>query len=321
MGAPLGFAGRLPMLILLGLVVPAAQACGACGCTLHSDWSTQGVATGEGFQLDLRYDFFKQDDLRLGRSRVERSQLPLPNEQEVQLQTLNRNLTLGLDYSPGGDWGLNLQVPVFDRTHETIAPGDTETSASRSAGWGDVRVLVRYQGLTESRSVGVQLGFKLPTGRTTDTFNGGPQGGEALDRGLQLGTGTTDLLFGVYAFGNLGADWGYFAQAMVQLPLAEKNGFRPGNGLNCNFGVHFAGFEAIAPQLQVNLRAEKPEQGVNSDALNSGATLAYLSPGLRARLSRRLQVSAFVQIPIYQRVTGYQIEPRFLASMGLHYAF
>ncbi|HET6331431.1 MAG TPA: hypothetical protein VFF76_11645 [Holophagaceae bacterium] len=38
-------------------------------------------------------------------------------------------------------------------------------------------------------------------------------------------------------------------------------------------------------------------------------------------LSNQLHVYAFVQVPVYQHVTGYQIEPRFLASVSVHYNF
>jgi len=34
----------LPLLALLLAVAPPAQACGACGCTLNSDWASQGYA-------------------------------------------------------------------------------------------------------------------------------------------------------------------------------------------------------------------------------------------------------------------------------------
>jgi hypothetical protein len=61
--------------------------------------------------------------------------------------------------------------------------------------------------------------------------------------------------------------------------------------------------------------------GANADIGNSGATLAYPSPGVTVHLSNQLHVYAFVQVPVYQHVTGYQIEPRFLASVSVHYNF
>ena len=312
---------RLALIPLLLAAAPAAQACGACGCTLNSDWASQGYAVKPGFRFDLRYDYFNQDQLRVGTTSVARSAFAFPNEQEIQEKTINRNLTATLDYSPGPDWGVALLIPVFKRTHATIAEGDTEPTYSRGNGLGDVRVLGRYQGFSDDHSFGLQLGVKLPTGGTKQTFNAGAQAGELLDRGLQLGTGTTDLLFGAYAFGELAPDWGCFGQVLFQKPLSESAGFKPGDGVNANFGVRYSGHAGFTPHLQVNVRAEQRESGVNADIANSGATLVYLSPGVTFMVSPALQVYVFAQVPVAQRVNGLQIEPRWSASVGMHWSF
>ncbi len=301
-------------------IVPAF-ACGACGCTLNSDWSAQGYASGAGFRLDLRFDYFNQDQLRQGTGVVDLSKITFPATQEIQKQTINRNTTVTLDWSPNANWGLTLMAPSFVRTHETIAEGDTEASSSRSAGIGDIRLLARYQGFAQDHSFGIQFGVKLPTGRTEDAFAAGPQAGEPVDRGLQLGTGSTDLLLGVYKFGDATMQWGYFAQASYQVAVAHQAAFRPGNGLNVNAGFRYTGWEKATPAIQINVRAEKPETGDEADTPNSGATLAYLSPGVTVHLTNQFHIYAFVQVPIYQHVNGLQIEPRFLASVGVHYNF
>lgn len=308
-----------PLLALLLATAPAAQACGACGCTLHSDWATQGYVAGPGFRFDLRYDTFNQDQLRSGTKAVDRGSLGIPNEVEIQEKTINRNLTATLDYSPNADWGVSLMAPIFNRYHVTIAEGDTDPTFSKGNGLGDVRVLGRYQGFTGDRTFGIQLGVKLPTGGTKQTFNAGAQAGELVDRGLQLGTGTTDLLFGLYGFGSLTPDWGVFGQVLFQKATGEKDGFKPGDGMNANFGVRYTGFKGVTPHMQINVRAEGSESGVNADVDNSGATLVYLSPGLTFTFSPTLQVYIFGQLPLVQRVTGLQIEPRSSLSVGLHW--
>jgi len=312
---------RIPLFIALVAAAVPASACGACGCTLNSDWSAQGYASGSGFRLDLRFDYFNQDQLRQGLGRVDLAGISFPTDREIQRQTINRNTTLMLDWSPNANWGVTAMVPSFTRTHETIAEGDTAESSSRSSGLGDVRLIGRYQGFAEDHSFGVQFGVKLPTGRTEDAFASGPQAGQPVDRGLQLGTGSTDVILGIYKFGEMSMDWGYFAQASFQSAVSHQSGFRPGDGINANFGVRYAGWKSVTPALQINVRAEKPETGPEADTPNSGATLAYLSPGVTVHLSNQLHLYAFVQIPVYQHVTGYQIEPRFLASVGVHYNF
>jgi hypothetical protein len=309
-------------LTLLAAGVPfAANACSSCGCTLSSDWASQGYAAEQGIRIDMRFDYFDQSELRSGAHSIARGRVAIPAEQEVQQSTLNRNYTLSLDYSPNADWGINLQIPYFNRFHTTIAEGDTDISASHTESMGDVRLLVRYQGFSQDHTTGVQAGLKFATGSFDNNFISGPQQGNLLDRGLQPGTGTTDLIVGLYHFGTLSRDWDYFAQGYLQQPLNYREDFRPGTGLNVNAGVRFVRFNSITPHLQLNVRAEKRESGAEADVENSGATLVYLSPGVTAALSHHLSVYGFVQVPVYQRVNGLQIEPRYTASAGVHYAF
>ncbi len=320
--------GPIPLrprrLLAVALIVVGASsarpalACSACGCTLSSDWASQGYTAGPGFRLDLRLDYFDQDELRSGTRTVDSRGIALPASREIQRETLNRNSSLALDYSPGPEWGVNLFVPFYDRFHTTVAPGDTAISTSHATSLGDVRVLGRFQGFSPDHTTGVQFGLKLPTGRFNTDFIAGPQAGAIVDRGLQPGTGTTDLLLGVYHFGALGRGWEYFAQALAQQPLDSREGFRPGSGLNVNLGVRWAASRTVAPQLQLNVRAEKRESGPNADVANSGATLAYLGPGVTVSLRGPVALYAFVQAPIYQRVNGYQLEPRYTASFGFH---
>jgi len=303
-----------------GAFTGPALACSSCGCTLSSDWSSQGIAaSGEGLRVDLRFDYFDQDQLRSGTGKVDRGSLAIPNEQEIQQKTINRNYALGLDYSPSLDWGVNLQLPYYDRYHTTIAPGDTDVSTSHTQSVGDVRLVGRYLGFAADRSVGVQFGLKLATGGYRNDFIGGPQQGEPLDRGLQPGTGTTDLLVGAFTFGALSRDWDYFAQGMLQQPLNSRDGFKPGTGVNLNAGFRYMGIEGLTPSIQVNARIEGREVGANADVANSGATLLYLSPGVNFQFTPRLHGYAFVQVPFYQRVNGLQIEPRYTATIGIYY--
>lgn len=303
------------------LLPSAAFACSSCGCTLNADWATQGLAAGRGWRFDARYDYFNQSELRSGTHSVDRASIELPSEHEVQQTTINRNTTLAAEYSPNANWGVSVLLPYFDRYHTTIGEGDTDVSASHSHGIGDLRVVARYAGFSADHTSGLQVGLKLPTGRTDDRFFAGPLAGEIVDRGLQPGTGTTDLLLGAYHFGALATDWDYFAQGLLQLPLGADAGFRPGNGVNLSVGTRYVANAFLVPQLQLNVRAEKRESGVNADVANSGATLAYLSPGITLNLSHRFAAFAFVQVPVYQRVNGLQIEPRYSVSAGLHYIF
>ncbi|MDC8786814.1 TonB-dependent receptor [Roseateles koreensis] len=299
----------------------AAQACSSCGCLLNSDWASQGFKADAGLTLDLRHDYFDQDQLRSGTGTMNRSSLTFPNEQEIQQRTTNHVTTLTADYGINADWGVSLQLPYISRSHTTIAAGDTDLSSSRSSSFGDARVLGRYRGFNAERSWGLLFGLKLPTGAIDVNFNGGPQADQPLDRGLQAGTGSTDLLVGAYHFGSIGAGLDYFGQVLVQAPLSTKDQFKPGVTTTLTAGLRYVSESGIVPQLQLNLRHEGRESGDNADAPNSGSTLVYLSPGATVALTEQLQGYGFVQVPIYQHVTGLQLEPKVTFSLGLRYGF
>lgn len=312
---------RFSLFALSGaLAIPGAtHACSTCGCSLNSDWSSQGYATSLGWHLSLREDYFNQSQLRSGADSISRTSFAYPADQEVQRKTINRNTLLGADYSFSRYWGLSLQLPYMDRHHQTIAAGDTGISTSDARGIGDLRVVARYQGFSEDAGLGLQFGLKLPTGRFKQNFASGPQAGEWLDRGLQLGTGTTDALLGVYKFGYLSDSIGYFGQAMAQIALDARDHFRPGNSLNLNLGLRYLDAGRFTPQLQLNLHGEQRESGTQADRPNSGAVLAYLSPGIDMKITARLDAFVFVQLPVYQHVNGLQLEPRRLWSAGMQY--
>lgn len=303
----------------LALASPLARACSTCGCSLNSDWSSQGYAVSTGWHLNLREDYFNQSQLMRGTDTISRSSIPLPSDQEVQQSTINRVTLLGADYNLSRYWGLSLQLPYTDRYHQTVASGDTEVSTSDAQGIGDLRVLAHYQGFSDDAGLGAQFGVKLPTGRFTQTFDAGPQAGEPLDRGLQLGTGTTDALLGVYTSGYVSDVIGYFGQAIAQVALNARAHFRPGNSLNLNFGLRYLSSGRFTPQLQINIHSEARESGAQADHANSGSTLAYLSPGMGLRFTRHLDAFGFVQVPIYRRVNGLQLEPRIVWSVGMQY--
>lgn len=295
-------------------------ACSACGCTLNSDWASQGLTVNAGWHADVRFDYFDQDQLRSGSDSVSRTSLIIPNDAEVQKYTINRNYTFALDYNHRA-WGLSVALPWYDRSHATVAAGDAETSISQDRGIGDLRVLGRYSGLDSQRGTGVQFGLKLPTGGFTSDFRFGPQSGTRVDRGLQLGTGTTDLLLGAYHFGAITSDWGYFGQILLSQPLNSREDFRPGTGANIDIGIRYSGNPTWVPQLQINTRFERRESGANADVKNSGASLVYVSPGITWNLSRRFAAYVVLQLPLHQRVNGLQIETRKSGSVGFHYKF
>lgn len=328
--------GRIFPAFVLASLSTSVLACASCGCTLSSDWDSQGYTTRSGLKIDLRYDYLNQNQLRHGTGKVSAAQASRMTSAggdplEVEKYTRNNYLTLGLDYTFNPDWGINLQVPYIDRKHSTLgvnsdgsAPADGAYE-SKTSSLGDIKLIGRYQGFTDQHNFGLMLGVKLPTGSHsktgTSTDPANPGDVAAIDRGLQPGTGTTDAIVGVYYFDSINKNWDYFAQATAQAALNSKDDFKPGTGYNLNLGVRYMGFEAAMPQLQLNVRHVKHDTGANADQISTGGTLAYLSPGVVVPVTSQASLYGFVQVPVYQDVRGVQLVPRYTASIGVRYSF
>ncbi|MHB1176366.1 MAG: transporter family protein [Sulfuriferula sp.] len=311
--------------VCVALLAPtSALACSSCGCTLSPDWENQGLSSTPGWRVDLRYDYINQNQLRHGSGTASNSDIAtaLTNGTvaETEQITTNRYYTLGIDYSPDRAWGFNLQVPYVDRNHATLSAGDSENTYSHTQSIGDIKLIARYQGFSPDGDTGIQFGLKLPTGKHDYSFSSGPGAGTPLDRSLQPGSGSTDLILGVYRYGTLNKNWDWFAQGLFQASIKTLHGYRPGNALNLNTGVRYMAFDKIVPQLQINAQTRQRDAGANADPANTGGKLVYLSPGLTVALNKSTKIYGFIQIPVYQYVEGLQLAPRWNASVGLNFS-
>jgi TonB dependent receptor len=332
--------GRVPTQVIvygmIGLFPTLALACASCGCSLSSDWETIGVSGSSGFKMDVRYDYLNQDQLRSGSSTITpsaASQISNHGEsQEVERYTKNNYLTVGLDYSPNKNWGVNVQLPLIYRSHSTLGTDSDGITAvpgggqydSHTANLGDVKVMGRYQGFSAQHNVGVIVGLKLPTGSHTETgtsTDATAPGSVAIDRGLQPGTGTTDAILGAYYVNALNKDWDYFVQGTVQKALNTRDEYKPGDAVSVNAGIRYMRFEQAMPQLQLNAKYLRHDEGASADTISTGGTLVYLSPGVSIPVSKQLSVYGFVQLPVYQHVNGVQLTPHYVASVGMRWGF
>jgi hypothetical protein len=287
-----------------------------------------GYSANAGLRVSLQYDYLHQDQLRSGTHSI----ATVPDGNELERETLNRYITAGVSYSPNSQWNINLLVPYVVRTHSTYGELESageelpELSSSRSSSLGDVRLIGSYQGLLATRNLGIQLGVKLPTGHygTAVNFNGGPNAGTPLDASLQPGTGSTDIIVGAYYFQAISQDFDFFANGQFQSAVKHHmdqpgNDFRPGNATTVSFGLRYVANPRVIPQLQVNLLRKSRDQGALADFQSTAGNVAYVSPGLSARVVANLHAYGFVQVPVYSNLYGYQLFPRWTATVGMSY--
>jgi len=320
-----------------------ATACASCGCTLSADAAT-GYSALPGLRFNLEYDFINQDRLRTGTGTANAAQVvnapsnPALGGGEIERQTINRYLTLGVNYTPDPRWNFTMLVPYVMRTHTTYGQQSTpytsaETAPDRISGsrlseLGDVKLIGAYQGLLPTHNLGLQLGVKLPTGHygTAVNFYSGPNAGTPLDASLQAGTGSTDLIVGAYYYRAVSENFDAFINGQLQAAVAHKQDqpgtdFRPGNTASVSFGLRYEAHPQWVPQLQVNLLRKSADQGALADTTDTAGTVAYLSPGITLRVMAHLHVFGFAQLPVYSHLDGYQLFPRWTATVGGSYAF
>ncbi|HEX3423688.1 MAG TPA: hypothetical protein VHS33_09860 [Sphingomicrobium sp.] len=296
----------------------AAQACASCGCTLTADWLSQGLAAQPGTTFSLRYDYVPQTTLRSGTQTVDRGAIDLPTTREIERYTYNHSLTATLDHQFANDWGLDVQLPVLTRPHETIGEDTTLPSNSDTKGIGDLRLVGRWQGLSKPGSVtGIEAGLVLPTGKFSETFKSGPEAGEEVDRGLQPGTGTVQAVLGAYHLGAISPELGYFLQTTGQVPITSRDGYRPGSFAQVSAALNYTHWRNITPQLQLSFRKTWRDSGPDADRPNSGGEQVNLAPGLSAKLGTKVVGFTYVELPLFTRVNGYQLVPKVKLSAGL----
>lgn len=320
---------RFGMVALYLFIVPLKSfACASCGCTLNAD-AAMGYWAAPGWRVSFEYDYIDQDRLRSG-SHVIAS---VPDGFELERDTLNRYLTASLDYSPDANWSVDLRVPYVIRAHSTYGEYEASrplpgSSDSRSSSLGDIKLIGSYQGLLATHNLGIQLGLKFPTGHYGDsvTFKDGPLAGQPIDTSLQPGTGSTDIIVGLYYYRAISQDFDFFTNAQFQSAIKNKqdqpgNDYRPGNSASLSLGLRYEHDPRIVPQLQMNLLHKLVDQGALADVYSTAGYVAYASPGFTAQLGVKVQVFGFIQIPIYSDLVGYQLFPRYTLSGGASYAF
>ena len=190
-----------------------AFACASCGCTLSTDWGSQGVSTKAGWSGDLSYTYINQNQMIYGNSKPSSAfvQSLYAAGQEIETSTLTQTTTASFNYN-GETGGVSLQLPYVHRTHGTdgVAGSPNDTSAtslganyteSSASGLGDIRLIGHYNGFSDDKTTGIIFGVKLPSGDYNGNFTSGVNANTSLDAGLQIGTGSTDYILGAYTSG------------------------------------------------------------------------------------------------------------------------
>lgn len=285
-----------------------ALAC-ACGCGVMNVGTATLIPNCKGGIAFLQYDSMHQM-----RNWHNDSKSSLHNhDRRIETQTY----TAGAQYMFNQKWGGNIRVPLVTR-YKNEFDHDEGNLYARHSDIGDIKLSGIYSGFFEDMSTGVTFGLKLPTGQTSS---------KGFDRNEQIGTGSTDLLLGIYHVGAFGeSNFGYFTQASLEKPLIRHRGFTPGYEVSAAVGSYynagqFGDLSKVAPMLQFIATKKGQNSGWNGDHMaDSGYNMVFFAPGIELNY-KQFKLYADVEFPIYRYVNGTQLAPQNIYKVILGYNF
>ena len=295
-------------LLCLSLAPGALWAC-ACGCGIF-DVGTSG-------SLPLQpggFAYFEFDYLNQNQNRTATHKAPAENNNDKQVRT--GFFTAGVQYMIDRRWGFMAELPYWDRYFKTT-DGNGNEGGFTHGGVGDIRLRGVYSGFSSDMSTGLTFGLKLPTGDIAM---------RDLDRDTQIGTGSTDLLLGLYHMGRIVGlqSWNWFGSAQLDRPLLTAGGYRPGSEADAVLGVYYeewkVGRARVAPIASVVGSLRGRDGGTLGRSPDTGYTRVVVAPGLEVGFPK-VRVYGDVGFPVYQFVNGNQLLAAHYFKLRVGYAF
>lgn len=302
---------------VLVLSSPAARACcGASGCEIEPSGAMPRLARSA--RLGYEFELVPQNRRWADRSAAPAGAVGGHHDESYSV-TRTQRFTAELGLSER--WSVSAQVPFVSRSHGHVHNhhGARLADSWSVSGLGDLLLEARYAFLKTlgGSTVSAGLGGELPTGKRT-AFNDENQ---AAEPGILPGSGSWDAVASVLWQKPVGRG-GLFASLARRFNGPGDMGYRLGDvsmlhmGGTVPLGDHWLGL------VQANwvVRARDWKGRTREDTTNSGGEAIYLSPGLE-RAVGPLSLSASVQLPVYQRVNGYQIVSDYAVRTGVGWRF
>ncbi len=304
---------------IINLFSTNALAC-ACGCGIFDVGTSSMLPTSQGGMAFIEYDFLNQNKNWHGSSNSSSANNP---DKTIKSQFL----TIGAQYMFNRSWGASVEIPYWYRHfttsgHDHSDMGMEEDDSMHSAtnrfnhsSIGDIKIKGIYSGFSPDMSTGITYGLKLPTG----DFHS-----HKFDRDTQIGTGSTNLLLGVYHMGKLKDDWNWFADAELDQPVLISADYMPGREINISTGVYYNGWNIghtkIAPIVSLTNSYRSSDHGSAAMSSDSGYEKIVMSPGIEVK-NGNYRIFANVGIPAYQDVKGQQLTAPALFKLNISRSF
>jgi hypothetical protein len=308
----------LVLAMVIALSPNRLQACASCP---SGDVGTSyNFPNGVGGMAWMQYNFQSQSQNYSGFNKA-----PADANHDKLIQT--STMMAGFQYFWNEKWGFQLLVPSAntlyryaphsgDHSGETVEEhaehaeedhaGEHEGEKVVTKQWwamGDIRLNAIWTGLTKDQSIGINLGVKLPSGNWTEPN---------VERSVQVGTGSTDILFGFYQKHRITSDglWTWYNQAQLDAPVISQGGYTPGIAVDVATGVYYSGLSIgklkIRPIGQALFTTVGADSGSAASGQNNGFQQLSLAPGIEFEV-HPVRVYADVALPVMNNVSGNQL--------------
>ena len=308
----------LLLTLVLALSPVKLEACTSCP---SGDVGTSyNFPNGSGGMTWMQYNFQSQSQNYSGFNKA-----PAEANHDKLIQT--STMIAGFQYFWNESWGFQVLVPSAntlyryaphngDHTGETAEEhaehaeeghaGEHEGEKVVTKQWwamGDIRLNAIWTGLAKDQSIGINLGVKLPSGNWTEPN---------VERSVQVGTGSTDILFGFYHKHRITSDglWTWYNQAQLDAPVIAQGGYTPGIAVDVATGVYYSGLSIgkvkIRPVGQALFTTVGADSGPAASGQNNGFQQLSLAPGIEFDINP-VRVYADVALPVMNNVTGNQL--------------
>ena len=300
---------KILLFLSLFFVANNALAC-ASGCGVSMIGSSSLIPNREGGTA-----FLQNDNLYQSRNWEKRKKSSGHNhDRRIETQTV----TAGAQYMFNRKFGAAIRMPYVTRYKKEFDHHEGDIR-NRNSDIGDIRINGIYSGFFDDTSTGITFGLKLPTGQTN---------ARGIERGDQIGTGSTDTILGAYHIGAFGkSNFGYFMQASWERPFITHQYYTPGYEISASAGSYYnAGqfgiIKKLAPMLQFIGTKKGQDSGMNGGDHNfdSGYSMMFFAPGIEIAFEK-FKIYADVEFPIYRAVNGAQLVPQNIYKLILGYNF
>ena len=308
----------LIMSMIMAFALARVHACSSCPS--GNTGTSYNFPDGVGGMAWMQYNFESQSQNYSGFNKA-----PADANHDKLIQT--STMIAGLQYFWNEKWGFQLLVPSANTlyryaAHDGDHSGETaeehadhaeEGHAEEHEGekvvtkqwWamGDIRLNAIWTGLSKDQSTGINLGVKLPSGNWTEPN---------VERSVQVGTGSTDILFGFYHRHRITSDalWSWYSQAQLDAPVISQGGYTPGIAVDVATGVYYSGLSLgkvkIRPIGQAIFTTVGSDSGPNASGQNNGFQQLSLAPGIEFEV-HPVRVYADVAMPVMNNVSGNQL--------------